>query len=190
MSDPYKGAGPEDTTADKTQDHARRAAEDLGHKARDAGNDIANEARHQARSAAEAGTNAAAGRLDTIAQALKASAGELRGKENWLADAVETAAVELRGASSHLHDRGIEGISGDLTAFARRNPAAFLGTTMLLGFAFSRFAKASETRHMGSGPAPSPAYTPPVSDTVTSRGPGAADYTPQPSASANFGGIK
>ena len=51
----------------------------------------------------------------------------------------------LADAADAVRNRDVNELAGDLTGFARRNPLAFLGGAALLGFAATRFAKASST---------------------------------------------
>lgn len=128
------------------QSDVRGAATDLKSRAGEMGRDLADGARARAEHEAEGQMHASADRLGTVAHALQASADELRGKEDWLATAFSSAAQHIEGASEHLHSQNVEGLASELSGFARRHPAAFLGGTVALGFALSRLSKAATSR--------------------------------------------
>ncbi|NDW32742.1 hypothetical protein [Salipiger sp. PrR007] len=56
---------------------------------------------------------------------------------------ISQIATSLADASDAIRDRDLSQIAGDLSAFARRNPLAYLGAAVGLGVATARFAKAS-----------------------------------------------
>ena len=50
-----------------------------------------------------------------------------------------------------VREQSLSSLTGDLTRFARQNPAVFLGGAALLGFAAARLMKASERSGYGGG---------------------------------------
>ncbi|MDN3721915.1 hypothetical protein QW131_28930 [Roseibium salinum] len=75
------------------------------------------------------------------------------GSREFERDTVEAKAFKqlsdsLSGTSRSLRDKSLSEMLDGLNAFARNNPAAFIGGAVALGFAASRFAVAS-----GSSPA-------------------------------------
>ena len=59
------------------------------------------------------------------------------------ADYVHEAADRLEQASAALKERSLDDLVGTLGQFARNQPVAFFGTTVLAGFVLSRFLKSS-----------------------------------------------
>ena len=125
----------------------------VAHEARKTAADLAEQAKDTADSAVQSATKAAA----TQANAAKSSvADEVSG----VASALRTAAEEMRSgspqertfgqiaegladASDALREKDLATMVEDVTQFARRNPLVFLGGAALIGFAATRFAKAS-----------------------------------------------
>ena len=62
----------------------------------------------------------------------------------WFEDPLDPcfAAEDRRAIRTHAHARGVS----DLNAFARRNPAIFLGASVALGFALARVGKTAIER--------------------------------------------
>ncbi len=60
--------------------------------------------------------------------------------------AVGWVADSLNRPSQAIRNRDTSQLMNDISGFAKRNPALFLGGAALVGFAISRFAKASSTR--------------------------------------------
>ncbi|MEW2045117.1 hypothetical protein [Streptomyces sp. NPDC005476] len=73
-------------------------------------------------------------------------------------------------AADYLEKQGVDGVLSDVQSFARRRPAAFLGGTLLAGFAVGRLVKVGAKAQKSSGtqqrgavgdPAPAGLYEPP-----------------------------
>ena len=87
-----------------------------------------------------AGSSAAAGTSDAIDDAADALASS--GHES-LSQAAAALSDQVRKFSNYLQDRRIEDLVGDARRLAQRNPALFVAGGVALGFALSRFLKAS-----------------------------------------------
>lgn len=129
--------------------------------------DLAQDAKETAGNAVQSATKAAA----TQASAAKASvADEMSG----VASALRTAAEEMRSgspqertfgqiaegladASDALRDKDLSTMVNDVSQFARKNPLVFLGGAALIGFAATRFAKASSEAETAAADQPTPA---------------------------------
>jgi hypothetical protein len=91
---------------------------------------------------AEGAKGSIADELSGVAQALRNASGDMRDNSTsrravgWVADS-------LNDASQAIRNRETSQLMNDISGFARRNPALFLGGAALVGFAISRFAKAS-----------------------------------------------
>jgi hypothetical protein len=94
---------------------------------------------------AEGAKSSIADEISGVAQALRHASDEMRDNSTsrravgWVADS-------LNSASQAIRNRETSQLMNDIGSFAKRNPALFLGGAALVGFAISRFAKASSTR--------------------------------------------
>ncbi len=114
-----------------------------------AAQDAMDAARGEVAARAEASKETVASGVSDVAAALRTAAGELRSgspQERTLGQIAET----LADASSAIRDKDLGEAAHDLSAFARRNPLIFLGGAALVGFAVTRFARASADRGAGS----------------------------------------
>lgn len=132
---------------------------------------VSEEAKEAATSATQEAKATAQGVADTVAteagnyagQVKDAAADEVKG----VASALRTAAEEMRSgspqertfsqiaegladASDAMHDKDLGEMVGAVTEFAKRNPMVFLGSAALIGFAATRFAKASSDSRSNS----------------------------------------
>ncbi len=133
------GAKPRTTT-----DDARYAAEDVAHSARDAAMDAAESAKTHVKGRADAAQGVAADEVKNFSSALRTAAEEMRDGSPQ-ARTFSQIADGLADASEQIRDKDLGEIVGDLSDFARRNPMVFLGGAALVGFAATRFAKATAT---------------------------------------------
>ena len=106
----------------------------------DATRDVASKAKRQAETVYRAGSSAAAGTSDAIDDAADALASS--GHES-LSQAAAALSDQARKFSTYLEDRRLEDLIGDARRLAQRNPALFVAGGVVLGFALSRFLKAS-----------------------------------------------
>lgn len=130
--------------------------QDLTQKAKSAAGTATQEVKKRAHNAAD---NAATEAADYADQAKGAAAGEVKD----VASALRTAAHEMRSgspqertfsqiadsladASDSIRDKDLGEMVGSVSDFAKRNPLVFLGSAALIGFAATRFAKASGDR--------------------------------------------
>jgi hypothetical protein len=134
-------SGGENATADEssslpTGDRARAMQERVADTVRDA----AGEAKRQAESFYR-DASVAAGKtshaIDGAADALETSGHET------LSQAAAALSDRVRTFSSYLENRRLEDLLGDARRLAQRNPGLFMAGGVALGFALSRFLKAS-----------------------------------------------
>jgi hypothetical protein len=94
-------------------------------------------------------------RLDGVARALRNASSSL--EQDPMSATVRRVAERLEGVSRTLGERDLSGVLHDAEEYARREPAVFVGGAFALGFALSRFLKASSDRRrdgtsaMGAG---------------------------------------
>jgi hypothetical protein len=78
-----------------------------------------------------------------IAKAVRRAAGEFDEELPQAAQYIRRAAEQMDGVSNALRRRDFNELLGGVQDFARRQPTAFLGATVLAGFVLVRFLKSS-----------------------------------------------
>jgi hypothetical protein len=144
---------------------------------RDTAANLAQGAKEQARAQYDERKGAAVGELGTLASSLRRVVDELgqSNPNNMSGKVVATLADRLESFSRSLDGKDLDRVVTDVERFARRNPAAFLGGAVALGFIASRFLKSS------AGPRDD-------FDFYASEGFGVTGRTDTPYASGGFGG--
>jgi len=110
---------------------------------------LAQPAVDKAREVGEAGKNVGAEGISGLARAVHNIAGEVEKEVPQVAPYVRQAADGLERASSALRDRSVGDLIGMAEDFARREPVAFLGASVLIGFMLTRFLKSSASSGVG-----------------------------------------
>lgn len=103
----------------------------------------------EVRAKADGAKDGVADEVKDVAMALRHASEELRGgsaQERTLG----SIATSLADASDALRDKDLGEIVQMVSKVARNNPALFLGGAALLGFAASRYAKASSSHNGGT----------------------------------------
>jgi hypothetical protein len=145
-------------------------------QAQDAAAQAADQARRQASSMLDGQRTQAAQSLSTMGQALRQSSQQLREQDAGpVAQLPDRAADQIERISGYLSNTSVEEIISDAEAFARQNPAVFLGGAFVLGLLAARFLKSSSqtarNNQRGFPPGYSAATTPygydPYRDVVT-----------------------
>ena len=148
MTDTDHGStGSAETITDKARTAAEGLSNDVKTRAQDAANTVASEAANYADQA----KGAAADEVEGVASALRTAAREMRSgspQERTMSQIAEG----LADASDAMRDKDLGEMVGLMTDFAKRNPIIFLGGAALIGFAATRFAKASTPAGGGSSP--------------------------------------
>lgn len=127
-------------------DELREAADEAkatGDAVRGEASGLASTIRQGVSSQVEQQKNGIADRLSTVAERAQRSAADLRRDEPWLGELLGRGASELEGLASELRSNEIGDLMGSVEAFARRQPALFMGATVALGYALTRFVGAS-----------------------------------------------
>ena len=83
--------------------------------------------------------NGIADRLSAVAERAQTSANDLRDQEAWLGNLLGRGADELASIAEEIRRNDVPGLLGSVEVFARRQPALFMGATVALGFALTRF---------------------------------------------------
>jgi hypothetical protein len=129
-------------------------ARHLADGAKQAGVDVAAGAKSTAEKRLSGGKERAAESLGSVAAALRQTGETLRNEDaGGLTDYVVKAADRIEAASGYLKERDLKDVVTDVSNFARREPALFLGGAFILGLAGGRFLKSSH-REASAGAAP------------------------------------
>ncbi|MGR3479522.1 hypothetical protein [Salipiger marinus] len=168
------------TTTEHTSgasDEARRLRDDAARKAQS----LQADATEQVRDRAEHVKDSVAEDVSSVGDALRTASGELR-KGSPQAQIFGSLAEQLAGFSDALRGRDVTEIVGEVSAFGRRNPAAFLGGAALLGFAAVRMVRASApeatSEAIGSAPMDRPAPSDPLATPAVQSTPATPEMTP------------
>lgn len=153
------------------QDVTRQVKEQASHLTENA-KDAASGASDKLRTAVTDQKNAGADFIGGFAGAIRRAAGEFDDQIPQAGDYIRRAAEQIDGASEALRQRDLGELLQGVQDFARRQPTAFLGATVLAGFAVVRFLKSS------SSPGPSARNTPYQSENQKHLA-GAASRLPQ-----------
>jgi hypothetical protein len=109
------------------------------------------QATDRARSAAETGKTRATETIDGFARAVHEAAGNLEQQVNpQIAQYAHRAADALDSLSDSLRNKSVDELIDNARDFARRSPAVAIGAAVAVGFALSRFLKATSSPSMGS----------------------------------------
>ncbi|MCQ0969515.1 hypothetical protein MLD63_03570 [Paracoccus sp. TK19116] len=138
MEDDKKQSATQQTTSSQTGD--KTAVEDIKDQARD----VASQVSDQAVCYADQAKASAADEVQGVASALRTAANELRDGSPQ-ARTFSQIADTLADASDSLRDKDLGQMMTAANDFAKRNPLIFLGSALLVGFAATRFAKASSS---------------------------------------------
>jgi ElaB/YqjD/DUF883 family membrane-anchored ribosome-binding protein len=126
-------------TLSATSDMAREKLDELGSVARDAADKAADKIKEQVGQQQHAGADYA----HRFAENLRNAAHAFDAETPIAARAIEAAAGYIDDAADKVRDGSFSELMDNVTAFARRQPAAFLGLSVLAGFAAVRFLKAA-----------------------------------------------
>ncbi|HEX7708415.1 MAG TPA: hypothetical protein VF701_18275 [Thermoanaerobaculia bacterium] len=139
MNDNMPGSGDAASTASDMRDTVRHKAADL-----------ASEAKDQARQQYDRQISTATGELDSLASALRRAGGELGEQHGMSSRVVTTVADRIESFSRSLDGKDLDRVVRDVETFARRNPAAFLGGAVAVGFLAARFLKSDRPDTYGN----------------------------------------
>jgi len=129
----------------------RREAAAAGRTLKQEGTQVLHDVQERAVEAAERGKHAGAEQAEGIARAVHRAASELEDNSPQLASIVHDAAGTIDRMARSLQESSPGDMLQGVQDFARRQPLAFFGATVLAGFAIARFARASAPRSAGTG---------------------------------------
>ena len=149
-SDAAKRVGDQaSATASDAKDEVSTVASDVATDLKSRAREISDTLTSQATSYAGQARDTVADEVGSVASALRSAADEMR-SGSAAERTFSQIADGLADASEAMRDKDLGQIVGTLTDFARRNPMLTMGGAALLGFAATRFAKASAD-HSGTG---------------------------------------
>jgi ElaB/YqjD/DUF883 family membrane-anchored ribosome-binding protein len=123
-------------------DEAKQRAADLGDKAKG----VALDAAGKLKEATEQQKNAGAEYASGFASAVRRAAGEFDGYIPEASGYIRMAADRMDEASDAIRQRNLSEMVSGVTEFARKQPTAFMGLTVLAGFALVRLFKSTAPR--------------------------------------------
>jgi ElaB/YqjD/DUF883 family membrane-anchored ribosome-binding protein len=126
------------------EDVTRQVKEQASHLT-DSAKDAVSGAGNRLRSAAEDQKNAGADFVTGIAAAVRRAAGEFEGQIPQAGQYIRRAADQIDNTSDAIRQRDLGELFQGVQDFARRQPTAFLGATVLAGFVAIRFLKSSHS---------------------------------------------
>lgn len=132
------------TGASGTPDNAAR-------RIKDAAGSVLEHTKQAAAQQAERGKENVASSVQTAASSLRRAADETESENALIGKTLRSFADGLDKASSTIQGGDINRTLQDVNAFARREPALFLGASFALGFALARVGKAAVERNAGGG---------------------------------------
>ena len=124
-----------DASADAARDKLSEAADAVKEVAGDAVDQVKSRTREQQQTGADF--------VERLAGNLRQAAGAFENDVPFAARGINSAADYVEGASAKIRDGSFRDLVDGATDFAKRQPAAFLGISVLAGFAAVRFLKAS-----------------------------------------------
>jgi hypothetical protein len=147
---PNTGAGPTGTGSEGTAGQAKQTAQEAAQQAQQTARRAAGEGRERAKQQIDQRSTQAGERLESNGSDLRSVGEELRkqGKEG-PAKLADDAAQRVERVGGYLKESDADRMLRDVEDFGRRQPLALLAGGLLLGFAASRFLKASSSRRYG-----------------------------------------
>lgn len=122
-----------------TSDMAREKLDELGTAARETASHATEKMKEQVSAQQDAGADYA----QRLAENIRSAAKAFEQDTPIAARTIEMAAGYVEDAAEKMRNGSMNDVIDGVTSFARRQPAAFLGLSVLAGFAVVRFLKAS-----------------------------------------------
>lgn len=120
-------------------------AQALWREAKDVVSQVADQASEKLKSEIDSKKDMAAGKASNVASALRESK-ETLGDAGPLPDLADQAAAQIDKFANYVQTRNIGDLVREVERFARREPAIFLGASLVAGLLGGRFLKASANR--------------------------------------------
>ena len=144
----FKRTGAPDYSGGSPGENVSRRASEVA----DTAKQVASEAGERLNITMEDQKQAGAQRIAQFAQAVQTAAGQLDRDSPEFARYMRSAAEQVQGLSEKLRTQNVGELFNEFQSFAKRHPTAFLGATVLTGFALARFLKsATDTQGSAGG---------------------------------------
>jgi hypothetical protein len=124
-------------------DHVSRQVQEQASHLSESARSAATGATQRLRASAENQKDAGADFISDFAGAVRSAAGAFETQSPLASRYIERAAEQIDSVSDALRQRNLGELLGGIQDFARRQPTAFLGMSVLAGFAAIRFLKSS-----------------------------------------------
>jgi hypothetical protein len=135
---------PQDTRSESLRDHTQRTGEDLQGVAGEAGARLRDEAQERAAAYASRQREVWSREVEVFANAIRAAGDQFeRDEASGMARQTRSVAEGLDDVAHEIRDRAPGEAFRSIESFARRQPAAFVGASVMAGFFLSRFLKSS-----------------------------------------------
>ena len=102
---------------------------------------LANQAKQTLVSNLDDQKGTAANFVEQLAKSVQKSGQQFEGQQDWIASAIGRGAAELNTLAGTLRDKDLGELTREVQSFARRQPALFIGATLVAGFAVARLGK-------------------------------------------------
>jgi uncharacterized phage infection (PIP) family protein YhgE len=123
-------------------------AQEVAQQAKGKAQQTAQKLKEQGKQQIETGKDTAAQTVEQVADAVSRASDELhQQQQDGLADYASQLAAGITRFADTLRNRSIDDLIAETQSLARRNPTAFLLGSVGVGFALSRFLKASSQRN-------------------------------------------
>ena len=119
---------------------------DSARRIKDTASNLLDRGKEVAKQKADEGVATAHQTAQSTASALRRAASECESDNAWIGKVLRKSADGIEGATRSLASGDLSSGVSDLNAFARRNPALFLGASVALGFALARIGKTAIER--------------------------------------------
>ncbi len=119
---------------------------DAARRIKDSASQLLETGKEAAKHKAEQGAENIAHSAQNTVSALRRAADSVEPDSAWVGNVLRKSADSLDSATRSLADGDLSRGISDINAFARRNPALFLGASVALGFALARVGKTAIER--------------------------------------------
>jgi gas vesicle protein len=144
------------TSADAARDKFKEAADTAKDVASETADHLQDHARQQQRTGADF--------IERFAGNIREAARAFENDAPFAARGINSAAEYVQDSAEKIRNGSFRDLVDGATDFAKRQPAAFLGISVLAGFAAVRFLKASGGESSSSQPGDTPSGSPPLGD--------------------------
>lgn len=177
------------STGEEARQQAREMADRVEQRAREKGEEL----RGRMEEKGEEQKARAAGTAEALADAMRAAGSRLRDRhEERLGEFTDEFADQVDRFSGYLRDNDMRGLMHNLEDMARRNPTAFLGSTLAAGLIAGRFLRSSgrdaEQDGQAAASRPFDRHRPPSHQELSSNSPTPELRTPREASQSSGDG--